>query len=454
MRAWLAAHRRVFAVLVILTIIGGSLRAIEAANPSRYQSVDERAYGRLARNLARKNWYGAVEMADPYHWPPGAPMLFGLAHKIRPAYDPVERWDVPSAYPVQAVVGTALIPAVFVLALLLAGPVAALVAAGAVAAYPPLITATGDLLTEPLGALLVTCALIAVVLALRRPTWRRGLAAGLLLGATVLVRGDLILAPLLLVGLVALLAWRADGRRPALRTAGAMLAGTLLLVAPWSAYASSKRGHFVPVSTGGASNLYVGTYLPGDGTIFGLKRAWADETRRLHPDEFATPVQRLPQTKVLDAVADARPERDREAALRAAALENIEEYALGQPLDYLGMMARKVERLWLRHTTGSRGVGQRPPILAFHLVLVILGLGGLIAGLLARRDRTLWPLAVVLGYVTLTNVVLVSEPRHNLPLMPLVVVGGVAGGLLAATRLKEWNTATSAPRPAPSSARS
>src|SRR5215210_7340836 len=141
-------YRRALVLLLALTLLGGALRAHAAAHPSRYQSVDERAYARLARNVVRFGSYGAPEMQDPTRWAPGAPALFALAHRLRPVKTTHRRWDVPAAYPAQAAVGTAVIPAVFLLGAVLAGPGAGLLAAAAVAVYPPLFFFNGTAPTE------------------------------------------------------------------------------------------------------------------------------------------------------------------------------------------------------------------------------------------------------------------------------------------------------------------
>ncbi len=405
---------RVALVLALITVLAGVLRFDAAASPSRYQSVDERAYGRLARALATKSTYGDRRvMSDPVRWPPGAPVVFGLAHQLFPRESRERAVDVPAAYPVQAAVGTLLVPAVFALAALAAGPVAGLVAAGAVAVYPPLVSASGDLLTEPLGALALAVALIAVVLALRRPGPRRGALAGVLLGLAVLVRADLVLLPFLLAAVVALVL---RSRRGTL-TAAVLAGATVLTLAPWSVYASGVAGRFVPVTSGGATNLFVGTYLPGDGTMFGLKRALG----------FAPTT---PQLFVIDRVARGHgaPPDEREDALRRAAAENVRRYVVGDPLGFAGMARRKVDRLWLSSTVGTYGT-ERPWTRAYHLLLVGLGALGLVAGLVATRGRApaLWVVVAVVAYLTAVNVVLVSEARHNLPVMPVLVAGGVAG---------------------------
>jgi 4-amino-4-deoxy-L-arabinose transferase-like glycosyltransferase len=426
-RSWGRTHRRAIALLALIIVAGGILRAEAASSPSRYQSVDERAYARLARNLARHGRYGDRAMADPVHWPPGAPAVFAAAHELRPRLTEGDRWDVPSAYALQAAFGTALIAAVFVLAALLGGATAGVAAAAAVAFYPPLIEASGDLLTEPLGALMLAVALIAVVLALRRPSLGRGAAAGALLGLTVLVRADLLVLPLVLAAVVALVVGRRDGRGPALRSAGALALATVVVLAPWTAYASSEAGRFTPVSSGGASNLYVGTYLPGDGTMFGLKRALG------FPPTTA-------QKTVLAEVAGRRPERDQQAALRAAAMENLRTYVLGDPIGFAGLAARKVDRLWIGYTLGTHR-NARDAITAYHLLLVALGFGGLGLALVRRLDAAFWVPATAVLYVTAVNIVLVSEARHNLPVLPVLVAGGTAGLVLAAQRLPRLTAA-------------
>ena len=282
-------------------LAGGALRAHAAANPRPYQSADERSYVRIAIGVATDWRYGDADLADPQRWPPGAPMLFAAAHRLRPtAVDPAAP-DVPAAYAVQAVVATALIPAVFVLAALVGGAWAGVASAGLVAVYPPLAQSPQDLLSEPLGALLATAAAIAVALALRRPAWWKLVLAGVLLGATVLTRADLLVLPAIAVAVVGVAGWRAGGARAGLGRAGLLATVTGLVIAPWMAFAAAMSGRLVPVTSGGASNLFVGTYLPGDGSMFGAKRELGPEVHRRLPQWRATRPTNIPQGVVMSA---------------------------------------------------------------------------------------------------------------------------------------------------------
>jgi 4-amino-4-deoxy-L-arabinose transferase-like glycosyltransferase len=430
----LAAHPRVLAALLLVTLVGGGLRAQAAAAPSRYQSVDERAYARLARTLADRWAYGDGVMRDPVRWPPGAPVVFAAVHEVRPAVRGDGSWDVPSAYPVQAAAGTVTIPLTFALAALAAGPVAGLLAATAFALYPPAIRSTGELLTEPLGTMLLVGCLLAVALALARP--RALVGAGLLVGLAVLVRGDLVALPFLLALVVGVLVRHAGAPwRTVMLASAALVAGALVALVPWSIIASNIAGRVVPVTSGGGSNLFVGTYLPGDGSMFKLKRTLADDAKRRFPRYRDTADANVPQRIVLDAVAARHPELGRDAALRREALANLRRYALGQPLDFGAMLARKVGRLWLGV---SRGTHRNVPVgvTALHLALVGLAAPGLLAALaLGPRRPVLWLAFATLLYITAVNAVFVAEPRHNLPVMPVLLAAGAGAGVLLAGRL-------------------
>ena len=315
---------RVVAIVTLLAVLLGAaaaMRADRAGEPLPPRSADERAYLTLARDLALNGNYGGpgTEMDDPLHWPPGAPALFAGARLVAGG----DEGEIApgSVYSAQAVVGSLAVLAAFGAAALLAGPWAGLAAAAATAFYPPLVDATGRALSEPLGALALVLALIACVWAARRPQWWRFGLAGLALGGTLLVRADLAPALPLIAIWALLVGRRSAGWRGGALTAGALLAGTLIAIAPWVIHASQRADRLIPISTSGGSAIFVGTYLPGDGTMFGLKRALGNQMRLQNPRLGATPNFRLPQERLLDLVAARHPEMGRDAALRARGRE-------------------------------------------------------------------------------------------------------------------------------------
>ena len=379
-------------VLALLAVLAGSFafHAYRAEHPtSGYQSADERAYGRLAVGIADKQTYGNG-LGDALHWPPGGPMLFAAGHALFPNAASAKTFDIPSAYWLQAIVslGTAL--AAFTIAALLAGAWAGVAAAALVGFYPPLILATGEQLTEPFGAFWVTLAFALFAVAARlSKAWVFGLG-GLALGAAVLTRADLLPVPFVLAPLVAVWTWRAAHNfKRGLLIGGLILGGALLAMAPWSIYASQRADELVPVTRGSSSALFVGTYLPGNGTTVGMKRSLGAAAKRRNPKLRGRADFDLEARSVLAVVADRHPDLEFNRAVALEARKNISRYAQEDPVGYAKMMLNKVQRMWSRYARG----GARHTtwnIRGPHIALVLLGLAGLLVGVCAAA-RCCWP---------------------------------------------------------------
>jgi hypothetical protein len=356
-------------------------------------------------------------------------VLFAAADAL--AGHPVaRRIDVRTARRAQAIVGALTVGAAFALAALIAGPWAGLAAAAAAAFYPPLVAATSQLTSEPLGAFAVTAALAAVAAAWRGSRVAGFAAAGVALGLACLVRADLLLAALALGPVIALLRGGQAGRRAGLSVGCAMLAGVLAVVVPWCAWASRRDRTFVPITDGGAATLFVGTYLPGNGTIFGLKHALAREALRVHPSIRHKAVFRVPEKVFLDAVAARHPQLSRDAAISAEARRNLRVYLLGQPVAYARMVAGKVWRMW---GFPLRGTFRRvsPWTVWLHRLLLLAAVAGLVAGLARRRSTALGLVVLAVGVTAAVDIAFVAEARHAFRLMPALLAGGAAGWVLA-----------------------
>ena len=415
--------------LVVTVAIGALLRAVAALDHPSRVSADQRSYALLALHLSENARYGGTGVAGALHWPPGAPALFALANLFDPARISLRHPDVPAAYVAQVVVGTATIVVVAAIADAIAGRLAALLAALLVALYPPLILSAGELLSEPLGALLLACAVWAVAAGVRERREGLLIAGGVLLGLTILTRADLLLAPLAAAGVVVALS-RAEGRRAAARRGGIVLAAAALTLAPWTLLASLHERTFVPVTTGGGSNLFVGTYLPGHGTLFGLKHALGPATRAARPVLAHVRISHIPEQDIISYVARGHYGRREDAFLRGRGLHDLVHYATQRPAAYAGMLVAKVGRLWLNYTRGATLHGSPAPLRAAHILLMVLALAGLALGIRRRRDAALVLVAALLGLVTVVNALLVSEARHLLPLLPLLFAAGAAGAVL------------------------
>lgn len=445
--AWLA--------LLVVLLVGGGIRAYQAENPQPELSQDALSYTGIAQNLALRGEYtgrtnrGVKVRADSQrtgaeirrdgevkalHWPPFTPHVFALAYRLTPGEHPSSRYDVRALNWAQFAISTGTILAAFALGWIMVGAWTGVAAAAIVALYPPLAWGPSSLLSEPLGAFFVTCAFTALALAWRtrrRPWW---LMAGSLFGAVLLTRTDLLFVPVLcaLLGLVVL--GNTHGWRLGAQSAALLVAGVVVVVAPWAAYASDKSGSFVPVTTGGGSALFVGTFLPGNGSTFDMKFALKDEVVRRHPDYADRHYTTIPAQVVLDDVAARHPELDRDEALSKEARENLRKYALGDPLDFGEMMVFKAAKMWTRYARGGFDKTQdRWTVL--HVALVLFGAFGLIWGVVRRRDPALASIGLGVLIATGVHTLAVAHGRYNLPLMPVLIVAGCVGWTYA---LREW----------------
>src|SRR4051812_26125501 len=307
--------------------------------------------------------------------------------------------------------------------------------AGARRFPPPLVVIPGDLVSEPLGALTVALVLVALAWAWRTSAPWRFAVAGAATAAAILVRADLLVLPLVLAAVVALTLRRA-GARPALLAAGAYLLAAALALAPWTAYASSRRGELTPVTSSQWSALFVGSYLPAHGRIFELREKLGDEARAHNREIRHVRNENLRTEWILDAVAARHPDLGRSDALRRETLRNLRVYALGRPRDFAAMQAGKVARMWVGYDRGTHHL-ERAWILALHLLVSAAALGGLLYGLWRTRHPVLWAILATVLTATAVNSFFVSEARHNVRLVPLLVAGGAAGVALARRRVTD-----------------
>lgn len=429
--AWLA--------LVVVLLIGGGLRYDQSVNPVEKVSADAQSYTNIAQNLARNGTYTGRSKRGPVtakawqrakvqalHWPPATPHVFALAYDVAPGADPNDRDEVGLLHTTQFLISTATILVAFVLGWVLAGPWAGVATAAIVAVYPPLAWGPSTLLSEPLGALLVTAAFTAVAIAWRsgrRAWWALG---GALLGGVLLTRTDLMFVPLFLSVFALCMIGATVSWRRGFQSAGLLLAGCAVVVLPWTYQASRTAEALVPVTTGSSSALFVGTYLPGNGSTFDMKFALLDEVVAKHPSYADRHYTTIPAQVVLDDVAKWRPHLERDEALSAAARQNLRTYALGQPVAFARMMLFKVGKMWTRYARGGADP-TKAAYTAAHLLIVGLAAFGLLWGIVRRRDPALVSILIAIATGTAVHMLAVAHGRYNLPLMPILIAGGVAG---------------------------
>jgi 4-amino-4-deoxy-L-arabinose transferase-like glycosyltransferase len=447
-------RRLPFILLAAVLALSFGLNARMAANPrSAYQSADERSYGKLAVDIADRHHYGgsATGMREPLHWPPGAPMLFAAGYKLFGSAADAKSFDIKAVYWQQAVITTGTTALAALLAWLMVGPWAGVLAGLIVGTYPPLIGATGDQLSEPLGAFLLIAAFVALARALQKERTALYAAAGALFALAILTRTDLLPVPFLIAGAGIVLPL-CKRQRPALKWL-VLAASAAVVLAPWTIYASSEEGRFIPVTKGSAAALFVGTYLPGGGTTIGMKEHLETELRARHPEYDGMKTYKIPAADALQMFADRHPELPRDAALQKEARKNLIHYSTTQPFAFMKMQWAKAKRMWFFYYRGGGVHYISTPMRIWQVLLVLACGSGLLAGLIRRREPLLGAVLITVLFSTCVHTIVVSQARYNVPLMPSLIAAGVAGWFLALRRtpseaptatLSSWNSEPSA----------
>ena len=432
-------RRLPFILLAAVLALSFGLNARMAANPrTAYQSADERAYGKLAVDIADNRHYGgrSTKMTEPLHWPPGAPMLFAAGYKLFGTDADSKDFDIGAVYWQQALITTGTTALAAALAWILAGPWAGVLAGAIVGTYPPLIGATGDQLSEPLGAFLLLAAFVALALAVkRRARWWGWAAAGALFALAILTRTDLLPVPFLIAGIGGVIVlWRHRSLRRALLSWGMVAIAAAVVLAPWTLYASSEEGRFIPVTKGSAAALFVGTYLPGGGTTIGMKEHLEPQLRARHPEYAGLKTYKIPAADALEIFAARHPDLPRDQALQREARKNLVHYSTTQPVAFAQMQWAKAKRMWFFYYRGGGVHYISTPMRFWQVFLVIASGAGLLAGLIRRREPVLGAVLIAIAYSTLIHTIVVSQARYNVPLMPSLIAAGVAGWFLALQR--------------------
>ncbi len=404
--------------LVLLLALG--LRIEAALTPIVDPGTDSRAYAALAQGLYEGGSYEGSGVPRPNDWSPGTPLVVAGVYLVTGGV------DLRVALLAVALLGTATVLLVYLLARRLvgrgtAGTAAGLLAALAAAIYPSFLDGTGRLLSEPLAGFLLAAAMLAFLSAAESASRARWGVTGLLLGALALTRAEYL--PFTLVfALVALtLVWRGEDRRRGAVCAALVLAGAAVIVAPWTIRNALVLDRAVPVSTGGGKALFIGTYLPGEGQQVPTKEKLI---------ELYGPA---PTETLLDRVAGRYPELDRDRALARIGRENLERYATEQPGAYARMLLEKAGLVWYR---GSSPAAAPVGWVWMHRLVLLLALAGLAILALRRRFEVVL-LGLPLVGVTVLGALLLAVPRRNVPLMPLVFALAGAGAVWLALAVRE-----------------
>ena len=404
--------------------------AFIAATPGYAPHHDDRDYDRLACGLVAGKGY--TRLGPPVsedrcgHSPTGAPTAFrppGLPMFLAAVYtaaDPlgIERWT--AARVALALLGTASVALLGIIAWRLFGRRTALAAMWLGAVFPPAIVLGGSLLSETLLVTLMLAAIAAALADRAAGGDRRWLVAtGVLCGLAALTRSN---APALILPLAVAAATAIPGRRRLRVRAGralALIGVAAVVIAPWTIRNAVTMHAFVPVAAEAGTALS-GTYND------------AARTDPRWPGAWQLP-GRLPEIKALVA-----PYRGDEPGEQHALTQYSLHYMADHPLYVASVGARNVWRLiglagpaWW-HAAGhsmSQPVWTSDVGGVAFLAYFALAVAGAFTTAARRAPRWLWAIPVL---TLLSFVFIVGETRFRAPLEPFVLLLGA----LALTRPK------------------
>ncbi len=284
------------------------------------------------------------------------------------------------------------------------------------AVYGPFLFYDAQLLKESLAVTATSFLLWALAAARSHPNLKRWIGAGALLGVLALLRENaLLLIPFLLP-----LAWRREDRWPGLaRRGGALIAGLVIALLPVALRNGVVGGDFLPTTSQGGVNFYIGNNARADGTY-----------QPIVPGKQIPELERREPARLAEQ-ALGRPLSPGEVSRYW--LEQALGWAREHPGGFLRLQLRKLGMFWSWYEwpdavdyyyVKTLSPALRLPLLEFGGA-VILALAGLF---LARRRLGAFAPALLfaLGWMAST-VIFFLFSRYRLPAVPaLLVLGGAA----------------------------
>jgi hypothetical protein len=315
-----------------------------------------------------------------------------------------------------AIIGTATVVLIGLLARRLGGDTVGLAAAVLAALDPNLWMNDGLIMSEALSALLTVALIGAAYLVIRRGTnWPRAVLLGLLAALGILARAEFVLYVPFLVLPALWIGSRRDGRRD-VRRAGAMVGiavgVTLVVLAPWVAFNMSRFQEPTLIST-------------NDGLA--LRAANCDAT-------FYGP--RIGSVNVFPPCAQARDDREQSvwnAANRSDALHYMADHLDRIPVVALTRVGRTWNLFNLRQSAYLAAYEGHPKwgtYIGAVVTWITVPLAVFGAIVLRRRRIAVWPLVVPVAITTIAIALWAGGLlRYRAPAEPSIVILAVVGGV-------------------------
>lgn len=417
------SNRRFWRVLLAIALGALVIRVayVEIAKRDEPMIGDQLFYNAEANRLARGD--GFLEPFDPQalkrgeiregedpaaDHPPLTVLVLAPVSKITDESEVAQRLTM-------AMLGTAVVVLIGLLARELAGDRAGWIAAGIAAVYPNIWVNDGLVMSETLAALTVTLALLFAYRLVRAPTLRWAVLVGVCSGLSALARAELLLLVPLLAVPAALVA-RTVAARVRWKLAAVALAAAAVVVAPWVLYNLSRFEEPTFLSTNDGIAL-LGSNC--DSVYFGHGIGLTD-LRCLHDNP---PGDESVDSKIYRRRAFTFIKHHRTRFVVVAAARVGRTWSLYRPQDMISYNEGEGRESWVT----TLGLITYYPVLALAVVGVVV---------LRRRRARLWLLLIPPLVVTVASAATYGQTRFRAPAEPsLAVLAAIA---LAAILTREW----------------
>ncbi len=281
----------------------------------------------------------------------------------------------------------------------------ALLGAALLAAHPAAAYLAGLHLTENLFLLLLLLGILQAYRLADRPSPRRALGLGILVGLGVLTRAVYLgFLPFLLLWFA--IRWGVRNMR-SYQLLGLVGLGCVLALLPWTVRNTLVLRAFVPVQSNGAMVFWAGNNPHADGgLVWPTRKTW---TGNRPPDDGHYGWRDL-------SVAEEN------ALYLKEALRWIEEH----PKDYLRLLGRKLARLYGFSRAVDEGELRVPlAVAAYQVLLYLAAAAGWVLALWQRKAVGLLGWLVV--FTNLMALLFSGASRYALPMVPSLVLLGAFG---------------------------
>ena len=392
--AYPSGRRRGSALILVLLLCLGTRLAMNVRTMHNPPYADEVQYDAIAYNIAEGNGFSQGNPPKPTAVRAPITPYFAAAIYRLGGHHP-ENVRLAEIF-----IDTLNCALVFLLGLLLSGTLAIAFSAAAIYAVHPLFPyIAGHIYSDQLFTLLFLSALILLLVEEKRHSlWLLGLSAAAM-ALSMLTRPTSMLFPAVIVGLLYLQGLRTG--KPWLGRSVIYLAVILLVLSPWIVRNFIVFKAFVPLTTLGGENLYVGAGpAPGGITVATVNSAGV-------PREIHNRIKGL-------------SEPDVNRILTGEAIKLIRAH----PLHWCNLCVQKFFKLWLRVF--------RPGWATPLGVIMALGNASILALAWLGLRRLKWPLANQLAiatfvYFSVLHMVMCAELRYSVPayayLLPFTAIG-------------------------------